>query len=46
MQEPFWAGFGGDEKGFYCCEVGEEELQKPTSNAAVVCIEAGSLSAE
>jgi hypothetical protein len=46
MQEPFWVGFGGDGKGFYCCEVGEEELQKPASIAAVVCIESGSLSAE
>jgi hypothetical protein len=46
MQEPFWPGFGGDGQGFYCCEVGDEELQKPASNAAAVCIESGSLSAE
>jgi hypothetical protein len=43
LQEPFWAGFGGDGKGFFCLEVAEEELQKPKANSALVCIEAGEL---
>jgi hypothetical protein len=46
LQEPFWAGFGGDGKGFYCLEVAEDELQKPKANSALVCIEAGELTAE
>ncbi|KAK1599880.1 hypothetical protein QYE76_018482 [Lolium multiflorum] len=46
LQEPFWAGFGGDGKGFFCLEVAEEELHKPKANSALVCIEAGDLTAE
>ncbi|KAK1608743.1 hypothetical protein QYE76_032416 [Lolium multiflorum] len=46
LQEPFWAGFGGDGNGFFCLEVAEEELQKPKANSALVCIEAGELTAE
>jgi hypothetical protein len=46
LQEQLRAGFGGDGKGFYCLEVAEEELQKPKANSAIVCIEAGDLSAE
>jgi hypothetical protein len=46
LLEPLWAGFGGDGRGFYCCEVADEELQKPSANSAIVCIEPGDLSAE
>jgi hypothetical protein len=46
LQEPFWAGFGGDGQGFFCCEVAEEELKKPAANSAIVCIESGDLSAD
>ncbi|KAK1647115.1 hypothetical protein QYE76_064920 [Lolium multiflorum] len=45
-QEPFWAGFGGDGRGFFCSEVAEEELKKPAVNSAIVCIESGELSVE
>jgi hypothetical protein len=46
LQDPFWAGFGGDGRGFSCLEVPAEELQKPVSNAAIVSLDLGCLSAE
>jgi hypothetical protein len=46
LQEPFWSGFGGDSKGFYCLEVAEQELQKPKANSTTVCFEAGELTSE
>jgi predicted NBD/HSP70 family sugar kinase len=45
LQEPLWAGFGGDDVGFYCCEVAEDELEKLATNSAILCIESGNLAA-
>jgi hypothetical protein len=42
--DPFWAGFGGSQRGFFCCDVAEEDLQRPATNAAVVALSAGGLS--
>jgi hypothetical protein len=44
--DPFWAGFGGQQQGFFCCEVPEEELYQPVANAALIILENGSLSEE
>jgi hypothetical protein len=44
--DPYWAGFGGNQQGFFCCEVLEEEIQQPASNAALVIIQEGCLSAQ
>ncbi|KAK1669324.1 hypothetical protein QYE76_057483 [Lolium multiflorum] len=43
---PFWAGYGGGQQGFMCCEVPPEELQQPTANSATVIIEQGRLTEE
>ncbi|KAK1669488.1 hypothetical protein QYE76_057647 [Lolium multiflorum] len=37
--DPYWAGFGCGQKGFFCCEVPEEEMHQPVANAATVIIE-------
>ncbi|KAK1693140.1 hypothetical protein QYE76_009837 [Lolium multiflorum] len=44
--DPFWAGFGCGQKGFFCCDVPEEEMHQPVANAATVIIEGRSLSEE
>jgi hypothetical protein len=44
--DPYWAGFGGGQRGFYCCDASEEEAQVPASNAALVTISEGNLSAQ
>jgi hypothetical protein len=46
LQDPFWAGFVGDGRGFFCLEVPAEELQQSASNAVLVCLNSGNLSAE
>ncbi|KAK1686188.1 hypothetical protein QYE76_047036 [Lolium multiflorum] len=46
LQDPFWAGFVGDGRGFFCLEVPAEELQQSACNAVLVCLNSGILSAE
>jgi hypothetical protein len=45
-QDPYWAGFGGGQHGFFLCEVPLEEMHKPIANSMTVILEGGQLSEE
>ncbi|KAK1666249.1 hypothetical protein QYE76_054408 [Lolium multiflorum] len=44
--DPYWAGFGGQRKGFFCCEVPEEEMYQPATNSALIILEKEGLNEE
>jgi hypothetical protein len=44
--DPYWAGFGGNRKGFVCCEVPDEEMYQPATNAALIILEKEGLNEE
>jgi hypothetical protein len=44
--DPYWAGFGGQRKGFFCCEVPEEEMFQPATNSALIILEKEGLNEE
>jgi hypothetical protein len=41
--DPYWAGFGGQHKGFFFYEVPEEEMYQPATNTTLIILEKGSL---
>ncbi|KAK1683040.1 hypothetical protein QYE76_043888 [Lolium multiflorum] len=44
--DPYWAGFGGNRKGFVCCEVPDEEMYQPAVNSALIILEKEGLNEE
>ncbi|KAK1625985.1 hypothetical protein QYE76_000300 [Lolium multiflorum] len=44
--DPFWAGFGGQRKGFVCCEVPDDEMYQPATNSALIILEKEGLNEE
>jgi hypothetical protein len=44
--DPYWAGFGGQREGFFCCEVPEEEMFQRATNSALIILEKEGLNEE
>jgi hypothetical protein len=42
--EPYWVGFGGDGRGFFCCDAQEQMQATNDSSAAQIFPERGNLS--